>query len=218
LLEDFIAKTSNQVADGAANAEKPGPRDMAVRRGRRVVVTALACALALLILPAVKVGVGGGSAPPRSLPQQTAQVSDDAAAPGAVPSSLPAAPAPPGTARLPAPASLGREQPKPQSDSRPRGDIGIGSVPRPGTKPVKPGIIVPDDFPLPPGYLRHYQATADGEHLPPILMFHPDYQPVDASGRPVTMPDDFIVPPELAPPGMPLRMLEVTPVHRDSTP
>ena len=32
---------------------------------------------------------------------------------------------------------------------------------------------------------------------------------LDASGRPVALPDDGIVPPELAPPGLPLRLLEV---------
>jgi hypothetical protein len=195
-----------------------GPRDVAVRRGRRVVVTALVCTFALSILLAVKLGVGGGSAQPRSAPEQSTQVSDDAA-PREVHSLAPAAPAPPEAAPLPAPGSawLRQGQPPPQSDSS-GNPPGIAVVHRPGARPIKRGLIVPDDFPLPPGYLRHYQATDDGERLPPILMFHPDYQPVDASGRPVTMPDDFIVPPELAPPGMPLRMLEPTPVPRDSVP
>ena len=49
-----------------------------------------------------------------------------------------------------------------------------------GTKPIKRGIIVPDDFELPPGYVRHFQSTDNGERLPAILMFSPDYEWVDA--------------------------------------
>ena len=41
---------------------------------------------------------------------------------------------------------------------------------------------MPDDFELPEGYVRHYQTTDDGEQLPAILMFHPDYQFVDENG------------------------------------
>ena len=40
-------------------------------------------------------------------------------------------------------------------------------------------------------------------------MFHPDYEFVDEHGRPITLPADRVVPPELAPPGMPIRMLDV---------
>ncbi|ATB32964.1 hypothetical protein [Melittangium boletus] len=80
---------------------------------------------------------------------------------------------------------------------------------RPGTKPLKQGIIVPEDFELPPGYVRHYQATDEGERVQPILMFHPDYQPLDADGQPMELPANRVVPPELAPPGMPLDILEL---------
>ena len=76
-----------------------------------------------------------------------------------------------------------------------------------------PGIIVPDDFELPPGYVRHHQVTDDGTALPPILMFHPDFDWVDAQGRPIQLPADHVVPAELAPPGMPVRMLEVPDTH-----
>jgi hypothetical protein len=86
---------------------------------------------------------------------------------------------------------------------------GIAAFPLPGTKPTKVGIIVPDDFELPEGYVRHYQTTDDGEQLPPILMVHPDYALVDAAGKPVAMPEDRVVPAELAPPGLPVRMLEL---------
>lgn len=86
---------------------------------------------------------------------------------------------------------------------------GIALFPPPGTDPPKSGLIVPEGFPLPPGYVRHYQTTDDGRPLPPILMFHPDYEWVDESGRRLDLPADRIVPPELVPAGMPLQTLEV---------
>jgi hypothetical protein len=93
---------------------------------------------------------------------------------------------------------------------RARGDhTGIAAFEPPGTDPPKPGIIVPDDFPLPEGYVRHYQADDDGNRLPAILMFHPDYEFVDESGTPVALPEDRVVPAELAPSGLPIRMLDV---------
>jgi hypothetical protein len=82
------------------------------------------------------------------------------------------------------------------------GPSGIGVFPPPGTDPPKAGIVVPEDFELPEGYVRHYQATDDGELLPPILMFHPDYEFFDPNGQPIELPPDLIVPPELAPPGL----------------
>jgi len=86
---------------------------------------------------------------------------------------------------------------------------GIAAFEPPGTDPPKAGIVVPDDFPLPEGYVRHYQADDDGNQLPPILMFHPDYEFVDESGAPVALPESRVVPPELAPSGLPIRMLDV---------
>lgn len=80
---------------------------------------------------------------------------------------------------------------------------------QPGIKPIRKGIVVPESFPLPPGYMRHYQSMDDGRELPAILMFHPDYKPVDASGQSVPLPESRIVPPELAPPGLPIQMLQV---------
>ena len=88
------------------------------------------------------------------------------------------------------------------------GAEGIGLY-RPGTKPIKQGIVVPENFELPPGYVRHYQATDNGERVKPILMFHPDYKPTDSNGRPVELPSNRVVPPELAPPGMPIEILDV---------
>lgn len=89
------------------------------------------------------------------------------------------------------------------------GPSGIELFPPPGTDPVKPGIVVPDDFELPVGFVRHYQTTDNGKQLPPILMFHPDYQPVDANGEKIALPEDRVVPPDLAPPGLAHEMLDV---------
>jgi hypothetical protein len=86
---------------------------------------------------------------------------------------------------------------------------GLGVFPPPGTKSVKRGIIVPEDFPLPDGYVRHHQTTDDGKQLPPILMFRPGFQLRDERGEPVPMPEDRVVPPSMAPPGLPIRMLEI---------
>ncbi|WP_426756228.1 hypothetical protein [Myxococcus sp. Y35] len=80
---------------------------------------------------------------------------------------------------------------------------------QPGTKPIKRGLVVPDDFELPPGYVRHFQYTDSGELVAAVLMFHPDHQPTDANGQPVPMPPDRLVPEELAPPGMPIQRLEL---------
>jgi len=86
---------------------------------------------------------------------------------------------------------------------------GLAAFNPPGTKPPLVGLAVPEGFALPPGYVRHYQATDDGQRIEPILMFAPDYQPTTADGRPVPMPQDRVVPPELAPPGLPIRRIVV---------
>jgi hypothetical protein len=86
---------------------------------------------------------------------------------------------------------------------------GLGAFNPPGTKPPLIGLAVPEDFALPPGYVRHYQATDDGQRIEPILMFAPDYQATGPDGRPVAMPANRVVPPELAPPGLPLRRIVV---------
>jgi hypothetical protein len=85
---------------------------------------------------------------------------------------------------------------------------GIALFPPPGTKPILKGIIVPEGTILPPGYVRHYQTTDDGRQLPPILMFHPDYQPVDDRGEPIALPEDRVVPPDMAPPGLEIQTLD----------
>ncbi len=40
-------------------------------------------------------------------------------------------------------------------------------------------------------------------------MFHPDYQFVDEHGAAVPLPEDRVVPPDMAPPGLPIRLLEL---------
>ena len=94
-------------------------------------------------------------------------------------------------------------------DSEPSGPAEGINLYRPGTKKLKQGIIVPEGFELPPGYLRHYQSTDNGEGVKPILMFHPDYKPVDSKGQAVEIPESRVVPPELAPAGMPIEVLEL---------
>jgi hypothetical protein len=86
---------------------------------------------------------------------------------------------------------------------------GLGAFNPPGTRPPLVGLAVPEDFELPPGYVRHHQATDDGQRIEAILMFAPDLQLVDRAGRPVPMPADRVVPPELAPPGLPIRRIAV---------
>ena len=42
-----------------------------------------------------------------------------------------------------------------------------------------------------------------------VLMFSPDYDFYDETGVPIVTPDDRVVPSEMAPPGMPIRILEL---------
>ncbi len=88
---------------------------------------------------------------------------------------------------------------------------GIGAFNPPGTSPPLQGLAVPEDFVLPAGYVRHHQVTDEGEPLEPILMFSPDGVFVDASGRAVAIPEDRVVPPEMAPPGLPVREITIPP-------
>lgn len=88
---------------------------------------------------------------------------------------------------------------------------GLGAFNPPGTNPPLVGLAVPKDFALPPGYVRHHQVTDDGQTIEPILMFAPDFQLFDASNRPLEMPKDRVVTPELAPPGLPLRRIVIPP-------
>jgi hypothetical protein len=86
---------------------------------------------------------------------------------------------------------------------------GLGAFLPPGTSPPLVGLAVPEGFVLPKGYVRHHQATDDGQRIEAMLMFHPDYQPLDANGRPIALPANRVVPPELAPPGLPIRRIVI---------
>jgi hypothetical protein len=86
---------------------------------------------------------------------------------------------------------------------------GLGAFSPPGTRPPLIGLAVPEDFVLPEGYVRHYQATDDGQRIEPILMFSPDYRWYDAAGQPLPLPVNRVVPQEMAPPGLPIRRIVV---------
>jgi hypothetical protein len=88
---------------------------------------------------------------------------------------------------------------------------GLGAFSPPGTSPPLVGLAVPEDFPLPKGYVRHHQATDDGQRIEAILMFAPDFQLLDANSKPLPLPDNRVVPPELAPPGLPVRRIVIPP-------
>jgi hypothetical protein len=88
---------------------------------------------------------------------------------------------------------------------------GIGAFNPPGTSPPLEGLAVPEDYELPEGYVRHYQSTDEGVPIEPILMFAPDFTLYDANGRPIAMPENRVVPPELAPPGLPPRRVRIPP-------
>lgn len=91
---------------------------------------------------------------------------------------------------------------------------GLAAFNPPGTRPNLVGLAVPEDFPLPTGYVRHHQSTDDGQTVEAVLMFAPDFQLLDAAKQPIAMPEDRIVPPELAPPGLPIRRV-VIPAPRE---
>jgi hypothetical protein len=95
---------------------------------------------------------------------------------------------------------------------------GLGAFQPPGTRPPLVGLAVPESFALPEGYVRHHQATDDGQTIEAVLMFAPDFQLHDAAGKPVAMPKDRVVPPELAPPGLPIRRITIPAPIEPSTP
>jgi hypothetical protein len=82
-------------------------------------------------------------------------------------------------------------------------------------KPFRIGVVVPDDYVLPPGYVRHYQMNDDGTPLPPILMYHPDFRALVDAGADAFIPSDLIVPGDQLPAGIKPLMLEVPKVIFD---
>jgi len=92
---------------------------------------------------------------------------------------------------------------------------GLGAFNPPGTSPPLVGLAVPEDFVLPEGYVRHHQATDDGQAIEPILMYSPDYEFLDAAGQPVAIPADRVVPASHAPAGLPIRQIRIPPPQPD---
>jgi hypothetical protein len=88
---------------------------------------------------------------------------------------------------------------------------GIGAFNPPGTSPPLQGLRVPEDFELPEGFVRHHQVTDAGEPIDPILLYSPDHEFYDEHGQPIEIPENRVVPPEHAPPGMPIEPVEIPP-------
>ena len=88
---------------------------------------------------------------------------------------------------------------------------GLAAFQPPGTRPPLIGLAVPEDYPLPPGYVRHHQVTDDGQRIEAVLMYSPDQPPLDAQGRPVEVPANRVVPDDAAPPGLARRHIRVPP-------
>lgn len=186
-----------------------------VRRGVWLLALALLVAGAALVIalellvpgepasgPAAPVAAAPGVAPaaPAPAPRPLRAVRRSAAPVAAAPT----APSAPLTAPTPTAPELPRFPDEPADQP-----TGIALFPPPGTDPPKVGLVVPEDFELPEGYVRHHQTTDDGVELPAILMFHPDYEWLDENGVPIPLPPDLVVPPELAPPGMPIDRLVI---------
>jgi hypothetical protein len=201
-------ETPHRRADGVTIAPAPGSR----KRFAALLAAALLAGLAVFVLL-------WGLQPKREAPRAHVELAPPpsaavaAAPPQAhpVPARVPSQPPP-----APAPLQQTPEGVAPAEDAAPDEHppfpiqlvpSGIGLFPPPSTDPIKLGIVVPDGFELPEGYVRHYQLTDDGQELPPILMFHPDYDWVDDAGNRID-PGDRVVSPELAPKGMPIEMLE----------
>ena len=209
-----------------SSGERDGVRVVETSVARKVMrVTLVAMGVVVLSVIAALIGLRARAArlaepptPPADVARApaAARVVTSAVPPGAtlpvVPPQPPAAPRAASPRRIERPAAPAAgppaQQDAPFTIGGPDDTSGIRAFPPMGSKPVKRGLIVPDDFELPPGYVRHFQSTDDGERLPAILMFSPDYEWVDAQGRRVDVPADRIVPPELAPPGLAIRMLE----------
>jgi hypothetical protein len=86
---------------------------------------------------------------------------------------------------------------------------GLGAFQPPGISPPLVGLAVPEGYALPEGYVRHHQATDDGQRIEAILMFAPDRPVFDSAGRPIAVPADRVVTPALAPPGFPIRTIVI---------
>jgi hypothetical protein len=217
-----------------ASGPQPGDEVRVVRgHGVRRDVWAI-LSLGVGVIAALLMIRSGRSAPPapmvgRDAPPASASASDadrSAEPANSAPATLPATMPRTRAGKLRALKSLGVEPTrgpdgKRQLDAAPVIDAlnkagiheGIAAFPPPGTNPPKAGVIVPEGIELPEGYVRHYQTTDDGEPLPPILMFHPDYTFTDDLGNPINIPEDRVVPPDMVPEGVPIHMLEIPARH-----
>jgi hypothetical protein len=86
---------------------------------------------------------------------------------------------------------------------------GIAAFNPPGTSPPLIGIAVPEDYDLPAGYVRHYQATDDGQPIEAILMYAPDHRFFDDQGNEIEVPVDRVVPADRLPAGLLPRAVEI---------
>ena len=86
---------------------------------------------------------------------------------------------------------------------------GLGAFNPPGTSPPMIGLAVPDDYVLPEGYVRHFQATDDGQRIEPILMYSPDFEFFDSAGQRIVIPNNRVVPNNMAPPGLVIRPIKI---------
>ena len=86
---------------------------------------------------------------------------------------------------------------------------GLGAFNPPGTSPPMIGLAVPEDYVLPEGYVRHFQATDDGQRIEPILMYSPDFVFFDSNGQQIVIPDNRVVPDNMAPPGLAIRPIRI---------
>jgi hypothetical protein len=217
-------------ANRSASATSRAPR-----AGGGVRVVAAAATRKRVWIAAATLALGGAAlvawlAWPRanelmSAPPEPPPVAHAVAAPGEAPESEARAKRRAQARRIPESAPAPAEAPPGEPPARDDPTVGFGPpgertgmalFPPMGTKPIKIGIVVPDDFEVPEGYVKHFQATEDGELLPAILLFHPDYEWVDETGAAIALPADRVVPPELAPPDLPIRMLEVPAAKGDA--
>ena len=86
---------------------------------------------------------------------------------------------------------------------------GLGAFNPPGTSPPMIGLAVPKDYILPEGYVRHFQATDDGQRIEPILMYSPDFDFFDSNGQQIAIPDNRVVPDNMEPPGLAIRPIRI---------
>lgn len=157
-------------------------------------------------------------AAPPALPDATANTDD--VGPGAAVTSRDEGSMPENPSRLAAPDDISNYIPP--GEAPPMAEViarlnkagvhtGLGAFSPPGTSPPMVGLAVPEDFELPEGYVRHYQATDDGQRIDPILMYSPDFEFLDAAGQPIRLPPDMVVPPDMAPPGLPIHLIKIPP-------